>query len=133
MATPKSTNSLPTGSKTTVRIDSLEKKLPTPQTQDEALRRDLFRWPGTPENAALAELATLERDDFVGMVAAAVHGLEASVMYERLSDETYRTQQADADSFTSLYYPEILMHARLFVAGRLAERLDRQRRKRSRR
>lgn len=138
MAAPKSTKTPHTSGKVPRRIksasiDPLERILPAPRSEDEALRRDLFCWPGTQENAALAELAALERDGFDGMVASAARGLEASVMYERLSDESYRTQDEAESRFISRNHPTLLMHARLFAAGRLAERLDRRRRKSRRR
>jgi hypothetical protein len=135
MATSENTNprlsaKLSSSSRGSVhQIDPLERVLPAPDSIDEALRRDLFLWPGTAENIALAELANIERQGDKGIVTEAMRGLEASVMYQRLSDESYRTQDADS----SKNHSQVLMHARLFAAGRLAERRERfERRERKR-
>ncbi len=91
--------------------------------------RDRFRWTGTEENAALASLALLEVSDESLIIQAAL-GLEASAMYKRLSDQQYRSQ--DQRKTNVLIDSFLWMHARLFVAGRLAEREARRRRNQKR-
>ena len=109
--------------------EDLEQPRPAPANADEALRRDLFLWPGTAANAALAELALLEREGRTRLVARAISGLEASVMYRQLDDESYRTQDLVLSRFISANFPGVLRDARLFAAGQLAERRRRKRRR----
>ena len=131
MAKTKSINPLSAAKSSSAgyTTDDLETILPSPTTAHEALMRDLFLWPGTSANAALAELALREREGRGRIVTAAIDDLGASVMYKRLGDEAYRTADADSSRFVSSNHSAILRDARLFAAGRLAERRDRRRRK----
>ncbi len=103
-------------------LSEMAKRSIDPSSSEGERFRDRFLWTGTEENAALAELAVIENRDR-SIVTAASRGLEASVMYKRLTDQQYRDQgkvNADPDTF-------LILHARLYVAGTMAERA-RQRR-----
>ena len=135
MAKKKNTNPVPAAKSAAIEYttEDLEIRLPSPNTAHEALMRDVFLWPGTAANAALAELALREREGRGRIVREAIDALEASVMYKRLDDEAYRTADADSTRFVSSNHSAVLRDARLFAAGRLAERRDREERKRRKR
>ncbi len=99
-------------------------------------RRDRFLGTATAANVALAEVALLEtRSDT--LINDAVMDLDQAVMYRRLVDQQFYAQDDDPASLncmvTSGPWGLVEMHARLFVAGMIAERADRRRRQRQKR
>lgn len=93
--------------------------------------RDRFLGPGTEANVALAEVALLENRSWT-LIHEAIFDLNDSVMYKRLVDQQYFSQNDDSmDSYVSHGTWSVLeLHARLFLAGMIAERSARSRRKR---
>ncbi len=97
-------------------------------TPEQKLAKRFFFKSGTAANVALAETSLLANRD-ESLFIETINELDASAMYKLLIDEQYENQDDNSmdDLVNTTNYSILELHARLFIAGRIAERADQRR------